>query len=202
VGAADIASVCAELNAILQNEGRKKSLYALATRFARGTQGADDLIQTACEKLLGGDRQWNREEYPHLLDQLGSIMSSTSDHQRNSADARRTKLHDGPDDEERVRDARGDAETRNVEEAAERRIEQRLDRWIKALRKDRVDDPESLQLLDCFEKGIRKAARQREDTGWSIEDVRRVRRRLFRRADVVMRTVPDDSGAYPAQEVS
>jgi hypothetical protein len=78
-------------------------------------------------------------------------------------------------------------------------MEQRLGRWLVALRKDRVDDGESMTLLDSFERGVLAAADQVADTGWHIDDVRRVRRRLFDRPAIVMQTHPDDSGQYVAR---
>ena len=199
MGAASIDAVRAELGAIMKDADRLKHLYALGQRFARDPAKVDDLVQTACLKVLAGDRPWHREERADLVDHLGAVMWSTSDHDRRSADARRQQLHDGPDDEARVRDARGDAETRNLEEAVDRRVERKLGRWLGGLRKDRAKDAECLRLLECFEKGMLKAPQQVAETGWPLADVRRVRRRLFDRAEVVMRTQPDDSGAYDAQ---
>jgi hypothetical protein len=196
VGIADAAAVRAELQAVLASADRRKKLYDYAMRFGRTKERADELVNTACVKALGGDRKWNREEYPDLVDFLGSAMFSTRGHDLERADNRRQQLHDGPDDEDRVRDASGD------EKEADERTERKLVRWLGALRKDRANDKECLRLLESFEKGCLKAAKQAEETGWKVPVVRRVRRRLFDRAEVVMRTTPDDSGAYDTQEAT
>lgn len=196
MGIADAALVRAELQAVLSTADRLKKLYAFAMKFGRTKERADELVNTACVKVLGGDRVWNREEYPDFVDFLGSAMYSTSGHQRNSADNRRQQLHDDPDAEDDVRDPSDDAKE------ADARIERKLVRWLGALRKDRAKDPECLRLIDAFEAGVLRAAKQVDDTGWKIADVRRVRRRLFDRAAVVMRTTPDDSGAYDTQEAT
>jgi len=192
----------AELKAILVSEPRRRKLYALALRFGRTPDRADELVNTACTKVLGGDRPWNPETYPDLVDHLGGCMSSIEYDDRTRADARRQRLHADPDDESRVRDDRGDAETRNLEAAEDGRAERKLARWLRALRADRAQDPEGLRLLVCFERGMLKAPEQVADTGWKLPDVRRVRRRLFDRAEIVMRTEADDSGAYDAKEAS
>jgi hypothetical protein len=200
VGDADVAAVRAELKAILASPDRKKKLYAYGMRFGRTQDRANELVNTACVKSLGGERPWDPQKYPDLVDHLGSAMSSIGSNERTGGDARYQKLHDGPDDESRVRDDRGDAETRNLAEAGEQRVERKLARWLKGLRTDRAKDAECLRLLDCFEKGLLKAPQQVAETGWPLADVRRVRRRLFDRAEIIMRSHPDDSGAYDVQE--
>jgi hypothetical protein len=194
VGSASVDAIRAELEAIMTSADRHNHLFAIGLRLARDPAKVDDLVQTACLKVLTGDRPWDIEERPDLVHHLGAVMWSTSDHDRNRADNRRQKLHDDPDDEALVRDPRGD------DKAADERIERKLGRWMGALRKDRAKDEECLRLLDSFETGCLKVAQQREDTGWSLADVRRVRRRLFDRAAIIMRTHPDDSGAYDRQE--
>jgi len=200
VGAAGTQSVRAELEALLRDAARGKDLFRVARTFARDDDGAQELINSACVKLLSGERARNRDEYPDLVKQLGSIMMSLRSNARTSADARYQRLHDGPDDEERAPDAGGDAQTRNLQAARDERTELKLRYWMRALRADRVSDPQSLRLLDCFEAGILRAADQQKETGWPIRDVRRVRRRLFDRAEIVMRTHPDDSGKFAAAE--
>jgi len=199
VGDTDIHETRAELGAILRDADRKKRLYLLAKRFARGNETPDDVIGTVCVKLLSGKTPWRRDEHPDLLDHLGSVMSATASNLLTSADARRQRKFHTPEEETRVPDRRAGAEEQLLDDEAERRMEQRLGRWLVALRKDRADDGEAMTLLDAFERGVIDAADQVADTGWDIEDVRRVRRRLFDRAAIVMQTHPDDSGRYIAR---
>ena len=199
MGDTDIHETRAELGAILEDAARKKRLYLLAKRFARGGETPDDVIGTLCVKLLSGKTPWRRDEHPDLLDHLGSVMSATASNLLTSADARRQRKFHTPEEETRVRDGRAGAEEQLLDDEAERRMEQRLGRWLVALRKDRADDGESMTLLDSFERGVLAAADQVADTGWHIDDVRRVRRRLFDRAAIVMQTHPDDSGRYIAR---
>jgi len=199
VGDTDIHETRAELGAILRDADRKKRLYLLAKRFARGNETPDDVIGTVCVKLLSGKTPWRRDEHPDLLDHLGSVMSATASNLLTSADARRQRKFHTPEEETRVPDRRAGAEEQLLDDEAERRMEQRLGRWLVALRKDRADDGEAMTLLDAFERGALAAADQVADTGWDIEDVRRVRRRLFDRAEIVMKGHPDDSGQYVAR---
>ena len=199
MGDTDIHATRAELGAILRDADRKKRLYLLAKRFARGNETPDDVIGTVCVKLLSGKTPWRRDEHPDLLDHLGSVMSATASNLLTSADARRQRKFHTPEEETRVPDRRAGAEEQLLDDEAERRMEQRLGRWLVALRKDRADDGEAMTLLDAFERGALAAADQVADTGWDIEDVRRVRRRLFDRAEIVMKGHPDDSGQYVAR---
>jgi hypothetical protein len=198
---ADSATIRAALSALLADADQRRRVYALAVRAGRAER-ASDLVNAACVKLLAGERAWDRDESPDLVSHLGGIMASLASNERTGGAARRMQLHGDPDSEERAPDGRGDAESRNLEEARERRVEQRLERWLAALRTDRGSDPQSLRLIDCFERGVLKAADQVRDTGWQLADVRRVRRRLFDRAALVMRAHPDDSGTFAAQEAS
>lgn len=193
------AETRAELTAILKDAERKKKVYAFATKFARGSTTADDLFQTACVKLLSGKTPWRRSTHADLVAHLGSVMYTTADHARTSADARRQRKFHTPEEETGVADERAGAQEQLLDDEAERRMEQKLGRWLVALRKDRAGDGEAMTLLDSFERGVLEAAKQVDDTGWPIDDVRRVRRRLFDRAAVVMQTHPDDSGQYVAR---
>ena len=199
MGDPGIDATRAELKAILADKGRMRSLVLLATRFARGNDTPDDLINTACVKVLSGATPWRRDVHPDLVEHLGSVMSANASNTRTSADARRQRKFHTPEEETRVRDDRAGAEEQLLDDEAERRMEQRLGRWLVALRRDRVDDGESMTLLDSFERGVTEAAKQVDDLGWHIDDVRRVRRRLFDRAAIVMRDNPDDSGQYIAR---
>lgn len=199
MGEPDIAETRAELDAILKDPRRKEKLFALAVHFAHGAQDAQDLLHTACIKLLSGKTPWRRSTHPDLVAHLGSVMYTTADHGRTSADARRQRKFHTPEEETRVRDTRAGADEQLLDDEAERRMEQRLGRWLVALRRDRADDSQSMTLLDSFERGVTEAAKQVDDLGWHIDDVRRVRRRLFDRAAIVMRENPDDSGQYIAR---
>jgi hypothetical protein len=200
VAAAETQSVRAELEAILTDAHRSKDLFRVARTFVRDDDGAQELINSACVKILAGERARNREEYPDLVKQLGSIMMSLHSNTKTSADARYQRLHDGLDDELRVPDTSGSAETLNLQQATDQRTAGKLRYYLRALREDRAKDPQSLRLLDCFEENILRAKDQQEKTGWPIKEVRRVRRRLFDRAEIVMRTHPDDSGKFAAAE--
>jgi hypothetical protein len=199
VGEPDIAETRAELKAILLDKGRKEKLFAHAARFARGSETPDDLLNTACIKLLSGTTPWRRSTHPDLVAHLGSVMFTIANHAKTSADARRQRKFHTPEEETRVPDTRDGADVQLLDDEAERRMEQRLGRWLVALRKDRADDSECQALLDSFERGVTEAAKQVDDLGWDIDDVRRVRRRLFERAETVMRENPDDSGQYVAR---
>ena len=199
VGEPTIAETRAELTAILKDPERKKKLYGLAAGFARGSVSADDLFHTALVKLLSGKTPWRTSTHPDLVAHLGSVMFTITDHATKSADARRQRKFHTPEEEERVRDDGAGADVRLLDDEAERRMEQRLGRWLVALREDRADDPESLAMLDSFARGALAAAAQVDDLGWHIDDVRRVRRRLFDRAAIVMQNNPDDSGQYVAR---
>ncbi len=177
----------------MENAERRKAAYVHAYRHARDPSKVDDLLQTACMKVLAGDWPWDREKRADLVEHLSFVMWSLGDRHRKSADARRMKLHDAPEDEDRLRDASAD------DRDADSHLERKLTRWMGGLRKDRANDPQCLRLLDSFESGFLRVEEQRVDTGWKLEDVRRVRRRLFDRAAIVMRTTPDDSGAYDVQ---
>jgi hypothetical protein len=195
-------SVREELGALLADRRAHQRLLAVALRVARAPADAEDLIQTACEKLLSGERARNRDEYPELVAQLGSIMSSEGSHAGASADARHQRLHADPDDEGRAPDERGDAETRNLREAADQRTERKLAYRFHGLRAACAGDPQCLRLVDCFEAKQITAAAQQTATGWPLADVRRVRRRVFYRAEQVRREQPDDSGRFAVPEAS
>ncbi len=199
MGDPDIHATRAELAAILRDAGRKKSLFLLAKRFARGNETPDDLINSACVKLLSGKTPWRRSVHADLVEHLGSVMSANASNARTSADARRERKFHTPEEETRVPDDRAGAEEQLLDDEAERRLEQRLGRWLVALRRDRADDGEAMTLLDSFERGVTEAAAQVVDTGWSIDDVRRVRRRIFDRAEIVLKSNPDDSDQYLAR---
>jgi hypothetical protein len=126
-------------------------------------------------------------------------MTATASNSARSADARRQRHFHADGEEERVRDDRDGAEQQLLDDEAERRAARKLGRWIGALRVDRKDDRESTRLIDCFEDGQLTAAEQVTATGWPIGDVRRVRKRLFDRAEIVMKGNPDDSGPFPPQ---
>ena len=195
----DLHETQAELRAILRDPGRKKSLFLLAKRFARAGQTPDDLIDTACVKLLSGATPWRRDKHDDLLEHLGSVMSAVASNTRTSADARRQRKFRDEEEEERVRDDRAGAEEQLLGDEEERLTAQRLGRWMGALREDRAGDAECSALLDCFERGVLTAAAQVTATRWPIEDVRRVRRRLFDRAEIVMQANLDDGGEHPAR---
>jgi len=199
VGEPDIAETRAELKAILLDRDRKKKLFAHAAKFARGALTADDLVNTACVKLLSGKTPWRRSTHPDLVAHLGSVMYTITNHATSSADARRQRKFHTPEEETRVPDTRDGADVQLLDDEAERRMEQRLGRWLVALRKDRADDGECQSMLDSFERGVTEAAKQVDDLGWPIDDVRRVRRRLFERAEIVARDNPDDSDQYVAR---
>jgi hypothetical protein len=201
VGIADARTVRAALTALLADRNGKNKVYALALRFGRTKERADELLQTACVKLLSGKRTWDPEQTPDLADAVGGVMASLSSHEYTAA-PRLEKLQDDPDVELHAPDRGGDAETRNLQESAERRVERRLERWMGSLRADRAGDAEALRLLDCFSRGVVKAAEQVAETGWRLNDVRRVRRRVFDRAEIVMQRHPDDSGAFAVEEAS
>jgi DNA-directed RNA polymerase specialized sigma24 family protein len=198
VGEPDDRETRAELAAILKSAERKKKLYALARGFAHGAMSADDLMNTACVKLLSGKTPWRRSTHPDLVGHLGSVMATIADHDHKSAYTRRQRLRRDPAEEERAKDDRAGAEEQLLDVEAERRKGRRLVRWLGALREERKDDSEVTTLVDCFEKGAVTAAEQVDETGWPIERVRRVRRRLFETAEKIMDQSPDSSGPYAA----
>ena len=155
-------------------------------------------MNTACVKLLSGKTPWRRSTHPDLVRHLGSVMFTIAHNDRTSAYVRRNRLRADPDDEDRARDDRAGAEEQLLDHEAERRKEKRLGRWLGGLREDRRDDPESTALIDCFESGVLTPAEQVKATGWPIERVRRVRERLFARAEIVSDASPDSSGPYAA----
>jgi DNA-directed RNA polymerase specialized sigma24 family protein len=199
VGEPTIAETRAELGELLKDRDRKKKLYALAAGFARGSQTADDLVNTAVMKLLSGATPWRTSKHPDLVAHLGSVMFTVADHVRTSADARRQRKFHTPEEEDGVRDDRAGAQEQLLDDEAERRTVQKLGRWMRTLREHSADDRESLGVLDCFARDILKPAAQATELGWRIEDLRRVRKRLLERAETVMRDHPDDSGQYVAR---
>ncbi len=199
MGDPDIRETRAELSAILRDPSRMRRLVLCATRLARRSDTANDVINSACLKLLSGATPWRREVHADLVDHLCSVMSANTSNALTSADARRQRKFHTPEEETRVPDTRDGADVQLLDDEAERRMEQRLGRWLVALREDRADDRECQSMLDSFERGVTEAAKQVDDLGWHIDDVRRVRRRLFERAEIVARDNPDDSDQYVAR---
>ena len=133
------------------------------------------------------------------MQHLGSVIFTIADNARTSAYARRQKPFREPEDEEAIEDDRAGAEEQLLDDEAERRTVKRLGKWMGVLRRDRAGDEEGTALLDWFERNVLTAAEQVTATGWAIEKVRRVRRRIFDRAEIVMRDNPDESGDHAAR---
>ncbi|HEY1696864.1 MAG TPA: hypothetical protein VGG39_32115 [Polyangiaceae bacterium] len=198
MGEPDDRETRAALQAILADPDQKKRLFKAAASFGKGTTDPSALMSEACVKLLSGRTPWRRSTHPELLDHLGSVMFTIVDHMRTSAHARRVVLFDEADGDEQVPDGGGGAPGAEYDAEDERRMVHRLGRWMRKLREDRADDRDALAMLDAFEAGAVTAAEQVPHLRWSIERVRRVRRRLFDRADLVAKGDPDGGGPRSA----
>ncbi len=172
--------------------------YGAADRY-RGRPGSGEILPaghdaldfaiTAIEKLFSGERRWNRQKHPALLDALKSIVDSLLYNAVHSKEQRTTNRLDpettADDFDEPLDDAtdgdpwRQDSDPSALERDALRQ-QARTDRFISAAREVSADDSVLTAILD----GLLRDLKPRDIAaalGLSAAEVYVQQRKLFRR---------------------
>ncbi len=153
----------------------------------------DDISLSAIEKVWDGTRDWDPDKYPDLLTHLKWIVKSDIEHLFSSLEHKKTgrmpvlnkdngtEVEFGETVHEHPHSISGKALTPEEELIAEhnRKSEEAL---IAELHNTVKGDEDLELLLLCFEEGIDKPEKIAIETGWDINKVYNLKRKLLRKA--------------------
>ncbi len=173
-----------------------------AAEMVIGGTGPEDVVLEAISKVFDGDRKWNPSENPDLFQYLKSVVDSLMSHLTKSFDC--TNIRRMPQSEEgeilgeKLKPVDPESDTarhlsrpspdpeqillRKEEEEAERKA---FDKLMDSIKGD--DDLETVVL--CVMDGMMKPAEIAEATGFEIDHVYQLMRKLNRKAAKVSEIV-------------
>jgi DNA-directed RNA polymerase specialized sigma24 family protein len=178
---------------------KKLKLWAWKATGSRSMDRAEDLVQDAVARLWqDAGVRWDPQIEPNLFRFMtGLIRGDLSNERRLKATSSEVlapnKASDRDDDKDRREDderqkpieAYGDGGQGSAEALLVQR--ERLHRGFAALRERTADDEQGATVAALFESGVSDAAEQAAASGYSIDDIRRARRRVFDHAAAIGR---------------
>jgi hypothetical protein len=166
--------------------------YGWRSNLPKGNS-PDDVAITAIEKVSDGTREWNPDKYPVLLTHLKWIVKSDVDHLFSSLEHKTTGRipaiikEDGTKIEldetacEHPHSISASKLTPEEELIAKQKVE--YENALIAELHDAVKGDEDLELLLlCFDEGIDKPEAIAVETGWDINKVYNLKKKLLRKA--------------------
>ena len=166
--------------------------YAWRSNLPKGNSPADIALQ-AIEKVWNGTRDWDPEKYPALLVHLKWIVKSDINHLFSSLELKTTgrkpviTKEDGTEVEleepacEEPHSISAKALTPEDELIAKQ--QRKYEEALLNLLQDAVRGDEDLELLMlCFDEGFDKPEAIAAETGWDIDKVYKIKKKLLRKA--------------------
>lgn len=160
-----------------------------------GGKTPEDIALGAVQKVWTGERDWDPDKYPDLLKHIMRIIDSDLNHLINSAEYKKSVRMPERIDEMGTGGAHDEAlddtsspiqkanQIRSPEEQLIAREQREFEEKVKNEFYDTVKGDEDLEMLWlCFDEGIDKPEKIATQTGWDIQKVNNVKRKLFRKA--------------------
>ncbi len=156
----------------------------------------EDIALDAIKKIWLGQREWDPNKYPDLLLHLKWIVTSDIDHLFKSWEHKKTTRLNSIQSNETTADSQSEISPQSIsptynipltpeEELVSSEEREAANAFLSQLRDSVSGDDELELLLLCLEEDIDKASDIARETGWDINKVYNLKRKLGRKASKI-----------------